>query len=253
MKIPPASSPTSPAGGSPTGDIKSVIQELDNLDVGAGDEEEDEEMEDQYVRTLSLSFPEEVRHEYGINGLEIPIRKILEWASRELPAEAEKLQEIRMDYYGGDKEEDYLFGVDQFFYTTKHPTREELAENRFARKASRQKRESRRAKLEIQQAEELIDELSRQIERNEGRLTLLDKQMMENESLSLEIGERYAALQTSWDNLVAERAAGTCNKKCVDAAREMLNAMEAQINEEFEARSFAISANYRARKAQGEV
>ncbi|TJW02185.1 MAG: hypothetical protein E5W97_21595 [Mesorhizobium sp.] len=252
MKNPIANSPAASVDAGSNGDLEAVLEEVDNLDAEQTDEE-DEEIEDQYVRTLSLRFPDDVRHEYGINGLEIPIRKILEWASHELPEEAERLQEIRLTYYGGDQEEDYFFGADEFSYATNPPTMEELAEKRFARKAGRQRRESRRSKLEIQQAQELIDELSRQIERHEGRLTLLDKQMMENESLSLEIGERRAALQTSWDNLVAERAAGTCNKKCADATREMLNAMEAQINEDFETRSTAISAAYRVRKAQGEV
>lgn len=190
-------------------DVQAVLLEIDKLvsdhDVRHFEDAGDEEKGVQYERVLSFRFPEDIQNEFNIRYIEVPVRKLLQWAAAELPDDAETINAIRDEYYGGDEPEDHEFGVPEWNFNNAPPTIEELSIKRVARAAGRNERDARRLQYEIQHAEQAIRDCDWQIDRLEGRLGQFDKYMEDRKKDRVAIGEQYSELHAAWDTFVVER------------------------------------------------
>lgn len=237
-------------------DVESVLAELDGLgssgDGGGfngGTEEEDLENGDEYNRLLEFRFPTAIQILFHINYIDIPVRKLLRWAAAELPDDAETINAIRDEYYGGDEPEDHEFGVSEFTFRNTPPTIEEMAIKRVARAAGRKERDARRLGFEIGQAEQAIRDSEWQIDQLEGRSTPLEIHMEQCNKDRAEIGAMYGELHDAWDKFVAERQ--DKNDPEFDAStRAKLMTWEQTIGDTSTARRIVRDAEFKALMAE---
>lgn len=240
---------TNTSNAIPDADVQAVLLELDKLvsNHQASDFEDDdaEEKGAQYERVLSFCFPEDIQNEFNIRYLEVPVRKLLQWAAAELPDDAEILNAIRDEYYGGDESEDHEFGVAEFTFRNTPPSIEEMAIKRIARAAGRKERDVRRLEFEIEQAEQAIRDSEWQIDQLEGRATAFERYMERTKSDRAEFGEMYGELHAAWDTFVAERQQRN-DPEFDTHTRAKLIAWEREIGRASEARQSVRDAELKA-------
>ncbi|MES0073308.1 hypothetical protein [Mesorhizobium sp. M0058] len=234
-------------------DVQAVLLEIDKLvsdhDVRHFEDAGDEEKGVQYERVLSFRFPEDIQNEFNIRYIEVPVRKLLQWAAAELPDDAETINAIRDEYYGGDEPEDHQFGVSEFTFRNTPPTIEEMAIKRVARAAGRKERDARRLGFEIGQAEQAIRDSEWQIDQLEGRSTPLEIHMEQCNKDRAEIGAMYGELHDAWDKFVAERQ--DKNDPEFDAStRAKLMTCEQTIGDTSTARRIVRDAEFKALMAE---
>lgn len=231
-----------------TADVESVLSELDRFDSeGDGDGFEDADEDEQHLRIFSFSFPEEIQNEFHIRRIDLPVRKLLEWVAAEIPGEAKKLNKIRDEFYGGDVSEDYSLAISEWVFASAPPTIEALSIKRVARAAGREQREVRRAAFELEQAEEAIRERNWAVDQLMDRSTPFDKYIEQTRKDQVELGKMWQALHAAWDAFTVERAHRS-DAKFLRETRVKLEAMEAQITRESEARAIARDAVYHIRR-----
>lgn len=114
-------------------DVQGVLDQLAALP-DDDEDEEDEEVYDDYPRKVMIRFPDECREMFGYVEMEFPIREILNRAIEGDPENSELFQKIRNEFYSGDKDEDFEWGLayaDNWAWSPKRSAEIRLARSRF--------------------------------------------------------------------------------------------------------------------------
>jgi hypothetical protein len=191
-----------------------VLAELDALP----DCCEEESDQDGYSRIVSIDFPIEVGHLYGVSSISVSVRDLLTWFAAGHPDESKLALNIRDDFYAGNSEEDHCYYVDPSRYMP--PTFEEMAVLRVAldkgRRGRALKREALEADAEANRAAETAIWLPFQAERE----ALQAEQQV--------LFQRRALLEGKWEGFVVEREAWGNDRP----AREAEKRAELELEEE---------------------
>jgi hypothetical protein len=175
-----------------------------------GDKFERDVPADEYDRTITVHFPQEVEIAYDVAYIEVPIRDFLTWFAEKNQEHAVYISELRDDFYAGDDEFDYHLDVGSSRDLSTTPEMRAVA--KVARSRGREQRAAKRSALEAEYKAEV------EAEKSTWLPDLALKETLEAERLEL-FDERPAALDAEWESFVLDRESWGADRPVREVAR----------------------------------
>ncbi|EHK53638.1 hypothetical protein [Allomesorhizobium alhagi] len=188
--------------------LDDVLVDVANiLAVDAKGVDDDEDL--YYERAVTIEVPDDAADIHDISYISVPIRDVLTWFAENNPEVAERVLQLRDDFFAGDREQDYGHYVSPS--TRRFMTPEERAVARVARSKGREARAAQRAALEADS--EAYDEAERMMWRPFKK----EREALEREREAH--WERAAALDAEWEDFALERETWDNDRQTREEAR----------------------------------